>query len=137
MKHESDSLTTLKIEGMHCASCQAPIEKAFKEVPGIGQINVNLADREIYVEGAVGDDVLVAAVAEAGYEAKIDHDGSYEDADEMLLDRFSIRIVKIYLPTGPPAPGRILKAVLFFPYARISNYGATAVISIIVKIIWM
>jgi hypothetical protein len=55
----------------------------------------------------------------------------------MLLDRVPIRIAQIYLHTGPPAPGRILKAVLFFPYARISNSGATAVISVIVKFIWM
>ena len=59
MQHDKDRLTTLKIEGMHCASCQAPIERALKLVTGIGEINVNLADREVYVEGAVTDEVLI------------------------------------------------------------------------------
>lgn len=58
MRHDRNNSTILKIEGMHCASCQAPIERALKAVPGIGEININLADREVYVEGAVTDDVL-------------------------------------------------------------------------------
>ncbi len=82
MRHDRNNSTVLKIEGMHCASCQAPIERALKAVPGIGEININLADREVYVEGAVTDDVLVAAVAQAGYEAKIERDESPEDTDQ-------------------------------------------------------
>ena len=83
-----DSLTVLKIDGMHCASCQAPIERALKEVPGVGEININLADREVYVEGTATDNGLVTAVAQAGYEAKIDREESPEDADKANRDYY-------------------------------------------------
>ena len=104
MKESKDSLTVLKIDGMHCASCQAPIERALKEVPGIAAINVNLADREVYVEGSATDDVLVSAVAEAGYEAKIDRDDSYEEADKANRDHYHhlIRNTTLALAVGIP-----------------------------------
>ena len=104
MKHESDSLTTLKIEGMHCASCQAPIERELRAVPGIGEINVNLADREVYVEGDIDDGSLLAAVAAAGYEAKIDNQESHEDADKANQDYYRqlMRNTTLALAVGVP-----------------------------------
>lgn len=104
MKHDNDSLTTLKIDGMHCASCQAPIERALKEVPGIGEININLADREIYVEGSVTDKVLVAAVAQAGYEAKIDRDETQDVTDQASQDYYRqlMRNTTLALVVGIP-----------------------------------
>ncbi len=104
MKHEKDSLTVLKIDGMHCASCQAPIERALKEVPGIGDININLADREVYVEGITDDEILVAAVAGAGYEAIIDRDESPEAVDKANQDYYRqlMRNTTLALVVGVP-----------------------------------
>ena len=104
MEENKNSLTVLKIDGMHCASCQAPIERALKEVPGIAAINVNLADREVYVEGSATDDTLVSAVAAAGYEAKIDRDDSYEEADKANRDHYRhlMRNTTLALAVGIP-----------------------------------
>lgn len=104
MNDGKDKLTTLKIEGMHCASCQAPIERALKEVPGVAVINVNLADREVYVEGTASDDGLVAAVAAAGYEARIDRDESYEETDRANRDHYRqlMRNTTLALLVGVP-----------------------------------
>ena len=35
--------TTLRIKGMHCASCVSRVEKGHKQVPGVSEANVNLA----------------------------------------------------------------------------------------------
>ena len=49
MTDKNYSSTLLKIEGMHCASCQRPIEKALRETEGVMDVSVNLASREVSV----------------------------------------------------------------------------------------
>jgi len=61
--------TTLKIEGMTCASCVGRVERALKTVDGVSSANVNLATEAAQIEySAPADmDTLVATVTEAGY----------------------------------------------------------------------
>ena len=61
----------LAIEGMSCASCVGRIEKALKAVPGVAEVAVNLATEKAVVQGGADPAALIAAVAEAGYEAKL------------------------------------------------------------------
>jgi len=61
------------IEGMHCDGCVQRITKFLEEVPGVQSAHVDLEKEEatVHLEAAeTGDELLVAAVAEAGYEAK-------------------------------------------------------------------
>jgi Cu+-exporting ATPase len=58
------------VSGMTCASCVARVEKALKKVPGVDDASVNLATEKASVKGAALDaDAIVAAIAQAGYEA--------------------------------------------------------------------
>src|SRR5690242_6711547 len=60
----------LAVQGMTCASCVARVEKALKKVPGVLDASVNLATEQAIVHGTGLDaDAIVAAVAQAGYEA--------------------------------------------------------------------
>jgi len=60
----------LAVQGMTCASCVARVEKALKKVPGVLDASVNLATEQATVHGTALDaDAIVAAVAQAGYEA--------------------------------------------------------------------
>ena len=62
---------TLKVEGMMCKHCQAHVEKALSEVAGVAKVVVDLDKKTATVTGEnLNKDVLVAAVKEAGYEAK-------------------------------------------------------------------
>ena len=36
---------TLPIDGMNCASCVGRVERALEQVPGVSEVNVNLAMR--------------------------------------------------------------------------------------------
>ena len=57
--------TVLAIEGMHCASCVASVERALKAVPGVADASVNLATETAHVTlgaGGAGRGALVKAV---------------------------------------------------------------------------
>jgi Cu+-exporting ATPase len=94
------SSTLLKIEGMHCASCQRPIEKALRETPGVTNVSVNLASREVTVEGSAGSEALVAAVKGAGYEAVADPIQTLEEDDRAGRSWFRGLIGKTVLALG-------------------------------------
>lgn len=93
----------LKIDGMHCASCQRPIEKALRETPGVNDVSVNLASREVSVDGTVVSDVLIAAVAQAGFEAVVDPIQSLEETDRVNQANFRRLIYKTVLALGTGA----------------------------------
>ena len=60
----------LEIEGMTCASCVARVERALKAVPGVSSAAVNLATERATITGSAGDAALMAAVKDAGYDAR-------------------------------------------------------------------
>ena len=65
---------SLKIEGMHCASCAGLIERGLKKVTGVKIANVNFAAekaRIIYDTSLTSTEQLIAAVVKAGYKASI------------------------------------------------------------------
>jgi Cu+-exporting ATPase len=68
--------TTLKIVGMHCASCAFTTERALKQVPGVTNATVNYATERATVHHGehVHRDALVQAVKDNGY-------GIAEDAE--------------------------------------------------------
>ena len=100
MKDAKSSSTILKIEGMHCASCQRPIEKALRETTGVHDISVNLVNREVSVESSVSNNTLIAAVANAGFEAVIDPVQSLEKDDEANQEKFHRLMRKSMLALG-------------------------------------
>jgi Cu+-exporting ATPase len=67
------NLIKLPVEGMTCASCVTRVEKALKRVPGVATAEVNLATETATVSLAEGaaPESLVAAVRNAGYEARL------------------------------------------------------------------
>jgi Cu+-exporting ATPase len=60
----------LAVGGMTCASCSARVERALRRVPGVAQASVNLATERASISGQVSADALIAAIVDAGYEAR-------------------------------------------------------------------
>ena len=61
----------LPIDGMHCASCAAAIERRLRHEPGVTEAAVNVATNRAtvaYDEELTGPTALIAAVEDAGYE---------------------------------------------------------------------
>ncbi|WP_046867846.1 heavy metal translocating P-type ATPase [Microvirga massiliensis] len=75
----------LAISGMTCASCVGRVEKALKRVPGVVDATVNLATERATVHFFGAADAvarLIAAVADAGYEAEeVRADGDRTDRE--------------------------------------------------------
>ncbi len=64
----------LKIEGMHCKSCEAIITDELRNVPGVQDATVSFVDRKASVTAdlnQVTDADLVAAVTRAGYVSEV------------------------------------------------------------------
>jgi len=81
MNHTHDA-KEFDIHGMHCASCVARVEKAIKDVPGVQQVNVNLATHTATVQGHAGHQDLAGAVERAGYRLT-EHDAHGEHSTHM------------------------------------------------------
>ncbi len=75
---------TLKIEGMHCASCVSKLETAFRNTPGVINAVVNHASGTAQVEylpHMVELSRLVDVVESVGYRAELPAVGDEEDAE--------------------------------------------------------
>ncbi len=100
--------TWLAIEGMTCASCVGRVEQALDAVPGVLDAAVNLATGRANVRGQADATALVAAVARAGYSARLVDPGlgdgdegesaARRDADYARLKRDVILAAALTLP---------------------------------------
>lgn len=62
---------TIKISGMHCASCALKIESSLKKIPGVREAMVNYATEAANVEfdpSVTGNEAIHAAIKNEGYE---------------------------------------------------------------------
>ncbi|MCB1663824.1 MAG: copper-translocating P-type ATPase, partial [Pseudomonadales bacterium] len=63
-----------------CGSCVGKIEAALNNVPGVEKAEMNFAQRTATVKGVVKPEALIQAVEKAGYNAKVQEDGSEQDS---------------------------------------------------------
>lgn len=92
--------TLLPIGGMTCASCVAHVEGALRDVPGVVDVNVNLATEKAsvsFVPGVATSADFKKAVAKTGYEVldtALEKEQSEEDEAErkMSESRFRMRV---------------------------------------------
>ncbi|WP_428927032.1 heavy metal translocating P-type ATPase [Marinibacterium sp. SX1] len=81
MTQTSSSRIHLTLDGMTCAGCVSRAEKALSSVPGIGPVQVNLANRRATIDpGTATTPAMQAALQQAGYPAveddiRLDIDG--------------------------------------------------------------
>ncbi|MCC6421137.1 MAG: copper-translocating P-type ATPase [Gemmataceae bacterium] len=98
MTANTDGAVTLDIRGMTCASCVRRVERALSKVVGVESASVNFAAETALVttRGGVALDRLVAAVAQAGYEAA----PAAEDRDRRLAREHHARRTLVQLLAG-------------------------------------
>ncbi|WP_305813442.1 cation transporter [Photobacterium leiognathi] len=74
IKTTTNNVQQLLLSGMTCASCVASVEKAIKQVAGVENVNVNLAERTALVAGSPNIEQVIQAVKDAGYGAEVSED---------------------------------------------------------------
>ncbi len=91
---DKDATTFLSIPDMSCAGCVETVEKCLREIPGVEDARVNLADKTAVVEGNVHDHSLVDAVSGAGYTASVIEDETKADAkrDNAELEHYKLLV---------------------------------------------
>ena len=57
------------VTGMSCAACQARVEKAVSNLPGVESCAVSLLTNSMSVEGSATSEQIIKAVEKAGYGA--------------------------------------------------------------------
>ena len=64
----------LKIDGMHCSGCLNAVHRVLAAVPSVGTVSLDLNAGRATVEASpdVDPDRLIAAVQDAGYDARIE-----------------------------------------------------------------
>lgn len=65
-------IVVMPVEGMSCVACAARVKKGLKEIDGVADVEVNLAERNARVRFApskLSPNRLVAAVNGLGYRA--------------------------------------------------------------------
>ena len=61
----------LKVEGMSCGHCVATIQKAIGCLSGVSSVNVNLNDKEVFVEfdeNKLTLGIIASKIKEAGFD---------------------------------------------------------------------
>ncbi len=62
--------TTYTVTGMTCGHCVAAVTKEIEALAGVVQVEVQLEAAIAVVTGTVSTDAVLAAVVEAGYDAR-------------------------------------------------------------------
>ncbi|MCK4516947.1 MAG: cation-translocating P-type ATPase, partial [Spirochaetaceae bacterium] len=96
---KKEATSKIEIEGMHCASCVAAVEKSIAKVPGVQKVAVNLATESASVEFADGGDLfddIRKAVENAGYQVtgRSDDETVSDTEDELEKDERKIRTAR-------------------------------------------
>ena len=61
---------TYRVDGMSCDHCVVAVTAEVTQVAGVADVDVDLETKLVRVQGgAFGDDAVVAAIDEAGYDA--------------------------------------------------------------------
>jgi P-type Cu+ transporter len=111
----------LQIEGMTCASCAARIERRLNRLDGI-EATVNFATEEANVRSSAPFDVddLVAAVAAAGYRARVSAETApgreADDANGQVADAARLRLLVSAILSVP------VIALGMFPFLQFDNW---------------
>ena len=80
--------------GMSCAACSSKVEKAVSSVNGVASCSVNLLTNSMTVEGTAEDSEIIAAVAKAGYEAKLKGGDKSNDKVRTSIENSEFSLMK-------------------------------------------
>ncbi|MFA4890185.1 MAG: heavy metal translocating P-type ATPase [Candidatus Paceibacterota bacterium] len=70
-----ENKTTLKISGMHCASCAASIEGVVKKIEGVKSASVNLVSEKLFLthEKEMDQKAIIKEIKNLGYKVEEEH----------------------------------------------------------------
>ena len=104
--------TTLKVSGMHCASCVAILTRALKKVDGVQNASVNYSTEKATVDydekKATENDLISAIKSKGGYDAYVLKDDSYKKESLRRKKEMSAMRQKVIISSILAFPALIL-----------------------------
>ena len=89
------------VTGMSCAACQARVEKAVSNLPGVDSCAVSLLTNTMGVDGSASSSEIIKAVEAAGYGARLQgageedaQEGSSQSINESMLEDHETPVLK-------------------------------------------
>lgn len=82
------------VTGMSCAACSTRVEKAVSALEGVTECSVNLLTNSMNVDGSATEEEIISAVVAAGYGASVKGAQKKADAEDMLADTETPRLVR-------------------------------------------
>lgn len=98
---------TLYVPQMNCASCVAKIEGAFEKLslPDVSA-RVNLADKQVQIQGDISSELAIVTVASVGYDSELVLDAKLASEKKIQAERveYRTRIIQSMLGLGLGVP---------------------------------
>jgi len=122
MKKTADKLqtSTLKISGMHCASCSTILIKALQKVDGVKSAVVNYSTEKgtvTYNPAKTNEQTLVQAVQKKGYGAEVLGEENYAREEQLRKKEIQKMKFKLILSAALSLPALIISMFLMnLPY---------------------
>ncbi len=113
---------TLKIEGMHCASCVAIVEKGINKLEGVDECRVNLAIHSATVEfnNQISSEKIIKEIEELGYKATIGrpdilaaNEKEAKSAKEAFTISLGLSLPLMVIAMSPMLFGQVLFGTLY------------------------
>jgi Cu+-exporting ATPase len=84
-----DRTIKLKIDGMHCVSCEKIIGMELSDIQGVrsAKIDFQAGTGEVIVDQNVSDEQIIAVIAKAGYKSEVVQDGQKEGNNDIVMEK--------------------------------------------------
>ncbi|WP_415641149.1 heavy metal translocating P-type ATPase, partial [Shewanella violacea] len=119
MKNTNTNSMTLYVPQMNCATCVAKIEAAFEKLSQAGvdtklvsqvssrvSARVNLADKQVQIQGDISSELAIVTVASVGYDSELVLDAKLASEKKIQAERveYRTRIIQSMLGLGLGVP---------------------------------
>src|SRR3989338_11157460 len=114
-KKEKIQTSTLKISGMHCASCSTILTKALQKVPGVKSAVVNYSTEKATITFDAAQtqaSMLIEAVKKKGYDAEVLGEGSFVHEEQLRKKEIQLLKFKVIFSSLLSAPALLISIFL-------------------------
>src|SRR3989344_5805232 len=112
--------STLKISGMHCASCSTILTRALQKVEGVNSAVVNYSTEKgtvTFDPAKTNEPALIQAVQKKGYNAEVLTDENYAHEEKLRKEEIDVLKGKVIISSALAAPALLISMIFnFLPY---------------------
>lgn len=65
------TITTLKLDGLHCGNCVKSVEKALKDLPSVADVKIDLATQMAEINSQESVQTLIETIENIGFDAEL------------------------------------------------------------------